>query len=197
MARGLAPADCGGRGVGQVGDGIRSVVHRHAAADYGQHRVGEGIAQQLADELGAGTLGVEVGAIQQRGEAAPLRAGDLEGAAGFVAQLQAPGQPVVGFGLQPALAESGLFQDVGQEQAAFQSQAGQGEGSGLHGCARAFSIAPVLAFWAGVRRRQPMLTIEFRPSQASLNKGKGSCFHGWGRAPLARQSKDLGWWVST
>ncbi len=98
------------------------------AADVG---VAQCVAQQLGDKGGGGVLGVVVGALLQGGKAAPLRAGNLEGAAYLVFELEAFGQVVVGFGLQTRLAEGGFLQHVGQEQAAFEPQGGQVEGGGV------------------------------------------------------------------
>jgi hypothetical protein len=54
-------------------------------------------------------------------EVLPLRAGDLEGAAVVIFELEPLGRAVVGFGLPLGAAERGFFQLIGQEQAAFQA----------------------------------------------------------------------------
>ncbi len=119
---------------GQVGDGVVARISALAQGDAGaggHAGVGQGVAKQLGDEAGGGVLGVVIGALQQRGKAAPLGAGNLKGAADFVFELQAPGQAVVGLGLQAGAAVGGLGQHVGQEQAAFEPQGGQVEGGGV------------------------------------------------------------------
>ena len=119
---------------GPVGDGVvaRLAALTQGDTGAGAHAgVGQGVAQQFGDEAGGGVLGVVVGALQQRGKAAPLGAGNLKGAADFVFELQALGQAVVGLGLQAGAAMGGLGQHVGQEQAAFEPQGGQVEGGGV------------------------------------------------------------------
>jgi hypothetical protein len=62
--------------------------------------VAEGIAQQFVDEGGGELCGIDVGALQLRGKVLPLGAGDLEGAAVFVLELDALGGAVVGLALR-------------------------------------------------------------------------------------------------
>ena len=122
------------RCAGPVGDGVvaRLAALTQGDTGAGAHAgVGQGVAQQFGDEAGGGVLGVVVGALQQRGKAAPLGAGNLKGAADFVFELQALGQAVVGLGLQAGAAMGGLGQHVGQEQATFEPQGGQVEGGGV------------------------------------------------------------------
>nr|WP_239681394.1 hypothetical protein [Pseudomonas aeruginosa] len=78
------------------------------------------MTQQFVNESGGELRGIEVGAFHLRGEVLPLGAGDLEGAAVFVLELDALGDEVIGLKLCAGAAMGGLFQLVGQEQPTFE-----------------------------------------------------------------------------
>ncbi|WP_395139663.1 hypothetical protein [Schlegelella aquatica] len=91
------------------------------------------------DEGGGELGGIEVGAFHLRGEVLPLGAGDLEGAAVFVLELDALGRAVIGLALGAGAALGGFFQLVGQEQATFKLESGQIQrglalADAFHGC---------------------------------------------------------------
>jgi hypothetical protein len=90
-----------------------------------QGGVTEGVAQQFVDEGGGDLRGIDVGAFHPRGEVLPLGAGDLEGAAVFVLDLDALGCAIVGLKLCAGAALGGFFQLVGQEQTTFELEGGQ------------------------------------------------------------------------
>ncbi|MCY1262615.1 hypothetical protein D9M68_203050 [compost metagenome] len=111
-----------------------------------QGGVAEGVTQQFVNEGGGELHGIEVGAFHLRGKVLPLGAGDLEGAAVFVLELDALGGAIVGLKLCAGAAMGGLLQLVGQEQSAFelegrQVQRGLGFAGAFHGCS---SLGPSL-----------------------------------------------------
>ena len=85
-------------------------------------------------------MGVYVGTVQLGGEVLPLGAGNLEGAAVLVFDLDALGHTVVDLGLALSAALRGFLQLVGQKQAAFQLNGGQVERGLMLAVAYAFHI---------------------------------------------------------
>jgi len=113
-----------GHAASHQADGVAQLPHGLCRSGL-QGGVAEGIAQQFVDESGGELGGIDVGALHLRGEVLPLGAGDLEGAAVFVLELDALGRAVIGLALRAGAALSGFFQLVGQEQATFELEGGQ------------------------------------------------------------------------
>ena len=140
-------------------EGVGGHQHGHAGGGWPGHEadgVGEGpglhrgrglhggVAQRIAQQFGHKALGehvgVHVGALALRGKVLPLGAGDLEGAAVFVLELDAFGDAVVGVCLVLRAALGGFFELVGQEEAAFKLQGRQVEHGLLPVVADAFHV---------------------------------------------------------
>lgn len=115
-----------GHGAGLQGDGV-VVIADGDAVDRRDVGVTEGIAQQFAHVALGECRGLDITALALAGEMLPLRAGDLKGAADVVLELEALGGAVVGFGLKVRGTKRGFFQQVGQEQRAFQTQGVKGQ----------------------------------------------------------------------